>query len=171
MSTVEWPSQAAVTPFGSHNSGLGVNLGLRTARPVSAIRPRTIRAPNWSEQPAQTPTAPSDPIVKNRRRENLLLYFFNCKTPDYKIKRSAYHRFSLRQEGKSDCFHKKIQAPTSNIQRRSSFQIPIPTWRSMHFGAWKLDLLWMLEVGAWMFPRCWILVPGCCCFSARLLVT
>jgi hypothetical protein len=35
-----------------------------------------MRAPKASEVLAQTPTAPSEPTVKNRRRENFLLSFF-----------------------------------------------------------------------------------------------
>jgi hypothetical protein len=43
----------------------------------------------------------------------------------------------------------KLQAPTSNIQRSTKPQAPIGGRRG--FGAWNLDVLWMLDVGAWNF--------------------
>jgi hypothetical protein len=54
---------------------VGISLGWITDRPASSIRPRTMRAPIWSENPAQRPTALNEPAVKKRRREKLL--FFN----------------------------------------------------------------------------------------------
>ena len=42
-------------------------------------RPRNIRAPICWENPAQTPAALNEPIVKNRRRENPKILFFKRK--------------------------------------------------------------------------------------------
>jgi tetratricopeptide (TPR) repeat protein len=42
-----------------------------------------------------------------------------------------------------------LQPPTSNIQRRSNIQYPNNYWSFVR--AWRLDLLWILDVGCWMF--------------------
>ena len=43
----------------------------------------------------------------------------------------------------------KLQDPRSKIQRISNIQIP----SSSYFGAWLLDLLWLLALGSWIFAR------------------
>src|SRR3569832_999964 len=84
MRTVECPSHAAVIAFGFQEAGTGTADGFPTLRPASATMPRTMRAPYWSEDEAQTLTAPKEPRVRNRRRETgfcrslLKFSFFKC---------------------------------------------------------------------------------------------
>ena len=62
-------------PLGFQVAGLGVVLASRTDRPVSATNPRKARAAAWLEHPTQKPATLTEPTVKKRRRENLVLLF------------------------------------------------------------------------------------------------
>jgi len=69
-------------------------------RRVSANSPRNARAHNWSEHPAQTPVKLTELTVKKRRRENLLLIFFNCFAA--KLVCSSLHPTQCFRRGKDN---------------------------------------------------------------------
>lgn len=46
---------------------------------------------------------------------------------------------------------KKLQAPSSSIQKNTIRQAPSLQLRQ--FETWRLEFLWYLDVGAWCFTR------------------
>jgi hypothetical protein len=84
MSTVEWPSQAAVMVLESQLVGVGLKFGLMILRRVCAISPRAVRAGSDFEALTHAPTKPADPTATNRRREKCL--FFNYCVPVTMVK-------------------------------------------------------------------------------------
>jgi hypothetical protein len=50
---------------------------------------------------------------------------------------------------------KKLQAPSTNIQRSSNVQAPTraPRAGDLVFEVWRLKFLWSLDVGVWSFSK------------------
>src|SRR6266850_297844 len=63
--------------FGFQSWGAGVALGCAMGRPTSLTKPRTIRAPNASERPAQRPAAPAAVTARKPLRVTVLFFCFD----------------------------------------------------------------------------------------------